>query len=329
MPRIKRLYSLSGKATKQILLGVRQYEKKSTMAHDRIRRNFRKYLFPYALLAPALGIIIVVVGYSWALGVKTSFYRWEPFYSLVPEFIGLKNYILLAKDALFLKSLWLTALFTGGTVTIQFVVGFVVALGLNRITGKTQTFFRTAVLLPYMITPAVVGLIWKFFMDKDFGFINSVLVLLRLSPLSWIASPETVLPSIIVVSVWLNVPFVAIIILAGLQALPQEVFEAGEIDGATALQKLYHLTLPLLKPAIALVLLFQLMYAIRAFDYIFVLARGGGPGKNAMLLSIYLYERTFFPFMLGRAAAVSVVILVITCVIGVGLVISMYRETKF
>lgn len=287
-----------------------------------------QHIIPYLLVAPALTLLIFIWGYSWIYSLKVSFSEYIPYINPTPRFIGLDNYITLFKDPLFLKTLKNSAVFTGISVFFQIIGGLGIALGLSRL-RRSKKLFTTIALMPMILAPVLVGLMWKLFYDIEFGLLNYFLNSLGFPKLGWIAVANMVLPSLIFVNWWRNVPFVIIFLFAGLEALPQEPFEAATIDGASRLQRLRYLTLPMLRPLISIVLLFQTAFTLRTFDDVFILARGGGPGKNAMLLGIYLYERGFRLMKLGYSAAISFVILGITLLVGIFYLIILYREMEF
>lgn len=293
-----------------------------------VRALKRKHLYPYLYLLPAIALLVGVLGYSWLGSLKTSFYRWEPFVSPDPVFRGLGNYVELLRDRLFLKTLKNTFIFTAGSVSLQFAFGFAIALLLNKI-SKLRGFITTCCMLPYVIAPVLTALMWKLLMDVDIGFLNYFLNAIGVPSQLWVSGASSVLPSLMLVYFWAHTPFVMIFMLAGLQALPQEPFEAAKIDGATRFQILRHLTIPLLRPLMAIVLLFQTTFALRVFGIVFTLAPAGGPQKNGMLLGIYLYNRAFRPFRLGFGAAVSFVILLITLLGAIGYLLVLYREREF
>lgn len=278
--------------------------------------KLKKVVAPYCWVLPAIAVLIGIMGYSWARGFLISLTDWRPMVRPVARFIGLKNYSDLFSDPLFRHSLLVSCVFTVGSVGAQMVLGFIGALLLHKL-----RFFkgaaRTAALIPMMLAPAVAGLIWKLFMDMDFGILNYFLTVVGLPELGWIADKNLVLPSIIMVDVWQWTPFVILLLLAGLESLPEDPYEAAQLDGATRPQLFWHITVPLLRPLIVIVLLFRVTFSFRAFDTILLLARGGGPGNNALTISMYLYERAYVPFRLGMTAAVSYVILGVTLIMGI------------
>lgn len=285
-------------------------------------------MVPYLLLVPVLSLLIGVWGYSWVTSFRLTLHRWIFFIDTEPRFIGFQNYLELVRDRSFLKALQNTLVFTASSVFIQLVIGLGIALALDRL-RILRAFFRLAVLLPLMLASVLVGLMWKMVLDIDFGILNYAISLIGLPKQGWLTSPKLILPSLIFVQVWRQTPFVTLFLLAGLQELPKPPFEAAFVDGATRLQLLRHLTLPMLRPLIAIVVLFQTAFAIRTFDIALVLARSGGPGMNGLVLGTYLYQRGFQMFRLGYTSTVSYIILFITLAIGLGYLVSLYREVEF
>ncbi|NLU42127.1 MAG: sugar ABC transporter permease [Firmicutes bacterium] len=274
----------------------------------------RRALAPYCWVMPSVIVIVGVMGYAFAKGFSISLTKWNPFLNPTPVPVGLGNYVKLLSDPLFRHSVYVTVVFAAGSVGAEMLLGMAGALMVQKL-RFLKGLVRTSMLIPMMLAPAIAGLIWKLFMDIDFGLLNYFLSLLGLPEIGWIADKTWVLPSVVLVDVWQWTPFVVLILLAGLQSLPPEPYEAAEIDGATRLQAFRYITLPLMKRVIVITLLFRTIFSLRAFDTIFLLARGGGPGQNALTLSMYLYERAYIPFHMGMAATASYIILIITLLI--------------
>jgi len=229
------------------------------------------------------------------------------------SFVGIQNFVLVMKDRYFLNALMVTGLYCFGAVGIEILFGLGVALLLHRkFCGRS--FARSVVMLPIMMTPVIVGLIWKILMNPFYGFLNYVLGMLSLPKPLWLDDTRTALISTILVDVWQWTPMAAIIVLSGLQSLPEEPFDSAKIDGASAFQIFRYLTLPLLKPAIMVVLLIRLMDTIRIFDTIFVLTKGG-PGISTEVISIYIYRIAFRHFNIGYATALSFITLIIIVIV--------------
>jgi len=228
---------------------------------------------------------------------------------------GLGNFTRLFTDNFFWTAMAHTFVYAVAALTCEFLLGLGLALLLNaQIRGRG--FFRASLLVPMMLPPVVVGVVWRLMLNPDFGAINGTLKWFGISTesLTWTASPRLAMLSVIAVDVWQWTPFVFLVLLAGLQAIPQEPYEAAMIDGSSRWQTFRHVTLPLLKPAILIVLLLRTMDLLRVFDQIFILTEGG-PGFATETISLYIYRTAFRFFDFGYAAAMSFVLLALTNII--------------
>ena len=228
---------------------------------------------------------------------------------------GLGNFARLFSDNFFLTALVHTFVYAVAALTCEFLLGLGLALLLNQqIRGRGV--FRASLLIPMMLPAVVVGVVWRLMLNPNFGAINGTLKQLGINTesLTWIASPKLAMLSVIAVDVWQWTPFVFLVLLAGLQAIPQEPYEAALIDGSSRWQTFWHVTLPLLKPSILIVLLLRTMDLLRVFDQIFILTEGG-PGFATETISLYIYRTAFRFFDFGYAAAMSFVLLALTNVI--------------
>ncbi|NPV52466.1 MAG: sugar ABC transporter permease [Firmicutes bacterium] len=241
-----------------------------------------------------------------------------------PRFIGLKNYMDTLSRPIFQSSLVKTIVFTIFNVGIQFFLGFAVALLLDT-RRHSRKFFLTLCILPMMITPSIVGLIWKVLLHNEWGIANYFIETIGLTKLGWLSDPTLTLVTIVLVEVWLHTPFTTLVLLAGLQAIPPEPYEAAKVDGASGFQAFRYITLPWLQPLIVIVLMFRIMFSLRAFDTIYSLFRSGGPGNEGMVLGVYLYERLRITWSMGEAAALSYIILFLTALFSMVFVVKLYR----
>ena len=272
--------------------------------------NKRDTSLAFLLLIPALAVLIALsiypLAYSILISLKTDAGSWT-----------FNNFSRLFSDSFFLTALIHTLIYTVVSLTLELTIGLVLALILNEhLEGKA--IFRTALLLPMMLPTVVVGVVWRLMLNPNFGAINGTLqrIGINTEKLTWTASPKFALLSVILVDVWQWTPFVFLVLLAGLQAMPQEPYEAALLDGSSHWQTLKHITLPLLKPAILVVLLLRTMDLLRVFDQIFILTEGG-PGFATETVSLYIYRTAFRFFDFGYAAAMSFVLLALTNLISV------------
>ncbi|MEP6707699.1 MAG: sugar ABC transporter permease, partial [Pyrinomonadaceae bacterium] len=265
----------------------------------------------YALVAPSIAVLLALSIYPLINAVTLSLHvtsgstsRWS-----------LGNFARLFSDQFFLVALSHTLIYAVSALTIEFFLGLVLATLLNsRMRGRG--FFRAGLLVPMMLPTVVVGVVWRLMLNPNFGAVNGTLKRfgLNTSSLTWTSSPRLAMLSVIAVDVWQWTPFMFLILLAGLQAIPQEPYEAALIDGSTPWQTFRNVTLPLLKPAILVALLLRTMDLLRVFDQVFILTEGG-PGFATETISLYIYRTAFRFSNFGYAAAMSFVLLIITNII--------------
>ncbi len=265
----------------------------------------------YLLIAPTVAVLFALSIYPLIYSIKISFQSGSGSATLA-------NFTRLVSDQFFLTALAHTFVYAAIALTIEFLIGLGLALLLNeKLRGRNA--FRALLLLPMMLPPVVVGVVWRLMLNSNFGALNGTLKSFGLNTesLTWTASPKLAMASVILADVWQWTPFMFLILLAGLQAIPQEPYEAALIDGSNAWRTFRHVTLPLLKPAILIALLLRTMDLLRVFDHIFILTEGG-PGFATETLSLYIYRTAFRFSNFGYAAAMSFVLLVITNLISAG-----------
>jgi multiple sugar transport system permease protein len=274
-------------------------------------QNKRELLLPALFLAPALAVLLSLSIYPLIYSVTISLQR----ESAAGIEWTLGNFTRLFSDNFFWTAMVHTFVYATAALTCEFLLGLGLALLLNnQIRGRG--FFRASLLVPMMLPTVVVGVVWRLMLNPNFGAINGTLKEFDINTesLTWTASPKLAMLSVIAVDVWQWTPFVFLVLLAGLQAIPQEPYEAALIDGSNRWQTFWHVTLPLLKPSILIVLLLRTMDLLRVFDQIFILTEGG-PGFATETISLYIYRAAFRFFDFGYAAAMSFVLLALTNVI--------------
>ena len=266
------------------------------------------------LLMPTIFIIFSLTIFPFIYSLILSFHKWNMMEPVGWKFIGLQNYRrMFFEDSLFWLSLRVSISYLVATVSAQFVCGLAVALLLNR-DLRVKGIIRTLVVLPMMATPVAVGLIWRFMYNTDLGMVNYLLSVVGIEKLDWLGNIKTGFWAVVITDVWQWTPFMVLILLAALQALPYDLYEAVSIEGANRLQAFRYITLPLIKPAILIALLIRIMESFKTFDIIFVLT-GGGPGATTQVLSLYTYKVGFRLFEMGQASALSFFMLIIVLVI--------------
>ncbi len=280
---------------------------------------------PYSWLAPSLIVLFVITIVPTLFLFFTSLHHWELGYPWdARRFIGVQNFLYVVKNPLFLAALKRTLIYTFVSVGLQFFFGFLIALFLSRKTLIWKGILVGILIIPMTVTPSIAGLIWRLYFNPIYGIVNYFLGFIGLEP-NWY-SYSLALFSAIVVEVWQWTPFVALILLAGLSALPQTPFEAAMVDGASPLQMTRHITLPLLRPIIMIALLLRGMDALKMFDVIFSLT-GGGPADATELISMLIYRTGFYHTgMVGRASAIAVLLLVI--IIGMSQILIKVMDEK-
>jgi multiple sugar transport system permease protein len=276
-----------------------------------LRAPWHERALPSLLLAPAVLVLLLLTIYPLIYAVKISLQTTTGAWTVA-------NFARLVEDRFFAVALLQTLIYTATALAAEFVLGLGLALLLDSHI-RARNLFRSLLLIPMMLPPVVVAVIWRLLYNPTFGAINGTLTGwgIQTSKLTWIASPMMALPSVIMVDVWEWTPFMFLILLAGLQAIPQEPYEAAMMDGSSAWQTFRHITLPLLKPAMLIALLLRTMDLLRIFDQIFILTQGG-PGFATETISLYIYKTAFRFFNFGYAAAMSFVLLVLANFISLG-----------
>ena len=286
-------------------------------APERGRAYGRHYL-PFAY--PALGITGAVIVFPWMFTLFMSVHEWK--IGSPREFVGLANYAKLATDPRFLESIGHTLYFTVLAVALPIVFGTAAALIFNE-RFPLRGLARAVFILPMMATPVAVALVWTMMFHPQLGVLNYLLSLVGIPPASWVYSPETVIPALVLVEIWHWTPLVMLIVLGGLAAAPTEPYESARIDGANAWQMFRHITLPLIMPFVVLATVIRTIDALKAFDTIFVIT-SGGPGTASETINIYLYLQAFSFYNIGYASAVVVVFFVL--IIALAMVLLWLRQ---
>ena len=271
--------------------------------------TLRQVRLAWILVLPTLLVVVLVAGYPLAQVFYWSFFKADIAFVEPPELGGLENCAYLFQDPDFRQALWNTLKFTVVSVSLETVLGLAIALIIHS-NFRGRGLVRTAILIPWAIPTVVSAKMWQWMLNDVYGVINVLGVKLGLlsQKVAFLARPELLLPSIIAVDVWKTTPFMALLLLAGLQMIPEELYEAASIDGASRWQQFWSITLPLLTPALVVALIFRTLDALRVFDVVFVMS-----GVNPATRTLAVYNRqTLVDFQdLGYGSAISVAILVI------------------
>jgi len=254
-----------------------------------------KFIFPALLLLSLVTIYPVFFVFYLSLHRKLLIFD-------ISRFVGLENYLFLLSDDRFWNALKNTVYFTAVSVSLELILGLSIALLLQR-SFRLKGFVRALVLIPWAIPTVVSAKMWEWIYNTDFGILNYIVG----SKINWLGNPFMALNAAVFMDVWKTTPFVAILLMAGLQVIPQELYQAAKVDGAGRWDTFKTITLPLLKPVILVVLLFRTLDAFRIFDAIYVLT-GGGPANTTETLSIYAYKVLFQTLQFGYGSTLSVVV---------------------
>ncbi len=266
----------------------------------------------YILLAPTITLLLILTVYPLVFAVAASLQTVNIRTGAV-TFAGVSNFTSIVTDDLFWNAAKNTAIYTVSAVVIEFALGMALALILSE-QFRARNVFRTIFLAPMMLPPIVVAITFKILYMQQYGIANWVLGLVGIKGMLWESGPHTALFSLILVDVWEWTPFMFLILLAGLQAIPTEPYEAARVDGASWFQAFRHITFPLLTPAVLIAVILRLMDTLRIFDQVFVMT-GGGPANATETLSLYVYQTGFRFFNVGYATAMSFIIMILTTLI--------------
>lgn len=281
----------------------------------------------WILILPALLVLLFVYGYPIVRAFWLSLFTKNLGTELQPVFAGLDNYGRMAGDGRFWQSFWTTTVFTTSAVIIELLLGLGIALVLNQ-KFRGRSLVRTTAILPWALPTALIGLAWVWIFNDQFGVVNDILRRVGLieGGINWLGEPTLALMAVIFADVWKTTPFISILLLAGLQSISPDLYEAHSIDGATPWQNFTRITLPLLMPQILIALLFRFAQSFGIFDLITVMT-GGGPGGATEVVSLYIYSTVmrYLDFGYGAALVVVTFMLLIVAVAIASLLLSRSR----
>ena len=269
----------------------------------------RDQRFGFLLTLPGLATLFIIIIFPLVFTIITSFYDYTLLNPNHDDFVGLENYQEVLEEEYIGHSVITTIQFVLATVFIEFIIGFALALALDKV-QRFKSVYYLILLAPLMINPVVVGLVWRMILHTELGIMNYLLKLMSINRVNWLGDSDIAFWTIVFVDIWHQVSFMTILLLAGLAALPREPYEAARMDGASALRCLIYITLPLMRPVIIVALLLRLIFAVKTFDIIYIMTKGG-PGIATDLVSYFIYRSAFFSLDIGRASALSVGLLVI------------------
>jgi multiple sugar transport system permease protein len=272
---------------------------------------------------PTAVMMLAIFGIPLLFSLTLSFRGWSIDQSLFAgRFVGTANYTDLMTDPEFVSSMIITLCYTIAVVAVEMVLGLAIALALN-IDLPFIGFFRTVLVVPMMMTPIVAAFCWRLLLDPSNGVINYWIG----QHIVWLGQPGTARLSVAIVNVWQNAPYVAILLLAGLRSLPHEPMEAAAIDGASRVQTLWHVTLPLLRSYLLVAMLLRTIFEFRTFDNVYVMT-SGGPANSTMVLSMFTYLASFQRFDLSLGAAASWLMLLISLLLCTLFIMAVHRRSE-
>jgi multiple sugar transport system permease protein len=272
--------------------------------------RFAKILF----VVPAALLMVALFGYPVVKNLTMSFqdYSLKTFFTGKAPFVGLENYVQVITDPIFTKAMANTAIFTIASIAFQFVIGMLLALFFHK-SFPLSGVLRALFLLPWLIPLIVASATWKSILDQDTGILNGFLQSIGLidAPIPWLSSPEYALVAVIMVNVWIGIPFNLTLLYSGLQDIPEELYEAGSLDGATGWRAFWHITWPNLRAVVGVVLMLGIIYTLKVLDIILGLT-GGGPANATQTIALQSYQRSFVEFKFGEGAALSNILIVLS-----------------
>lgn len=287
--------------------------RRGTLPRRSLKRQFSKENITKILFVVPAGLyILLFFGYPVVKNVVMSLqdYTTKTFFTGEAPWVGLQNYVTVVTSNLFGPALLNTALFTIGSILGQFVIGLALAAFFKR-RFPLNNFLRAMLLLPWLLPLIVASATWRSILDQDSGILNRFLGTFGIEAIPWLTSPAVALTAVIIVNIWVGIPFNVTILYGGLQDIPDELYEAGALDGATGWKAFWHITWPNLRPVVSVVLLLGVVYTLKVLDIILGLTNGG-PANATQTLAIRSYQESFVNFEFGVGAAFSNILILIS-----------------
>lgn len=276
------------------------------MILQRLRRTYWFLTFP--------ALIVTLVGLLWPLtrGVEISLTNLD-LMAVTNRYVGFSNYVEVLKDPGFYYSFLRNIEYVVVVVFFNFVIGFTMAMVCNE-RFKGNRILRAIIILPMVVIPTAAAILWHFMYNYDIGIVNQVLSALNIPKVDWLGNPKLALPSVLVTDIWAWTPWMFVILLAGLEGLPDETIEAAKIDGASGLRLIWSIILPMMAPISFVAISLKAIDTFRTFDYVWVMT-SGGPGSASNILSTYIYRKAFSSLQYGYGAAMSMIVLVLSALL--------------
>lgn len=285
-------------------------QKKQALSRFYIEPKDRWY---YLLLLPTMVVLLAVNIYPLLYSVYVSLTNYKLTSASTPDFVGLQNYISLVQNPDFLKAMLNTLIYVLFAVSIEIVLGLAIAMLLYRL-GKAGNYLLSAFLLPMMLTPVIIGIMWRFMYNYDFGMINAFISSLGFAKYTFLSNKELAIIFLAMVDIWQWTPYAVLLLFGSLQSLPKDQLEAGSIDGANAFTIFRKITLPFLSQTLTICILIRMIDSIKEYDKVYTMTQGG-PGNATETASFFIYRQAFKFFNTAEASAASIILLVITVVV--------------
>lgn len=274
-------------------------------------QGYRKSRLGFMLVLPGALVMLFIFVYPLLVNINSSFYKILMMKPRERPFVGFENYINVLKDPKFWAAFENSFIWTVSSVLLQLLLGLSVALLLNQAI-KGRGLFRGLMLIPWVTPGVVAAMTWKWMYDGQFGILNHFLMTIGIidQPIVWLGNTSTAMPAVILEYVWKGFPFVAVMLLATMQTIPRDLYEAASLDGANSLGKFRHVTIPALKPTLRLTTMLTAIWSFNSFDTIWLMTEGG-PAGSTETLTTYVYKATFQAFNIGKASAIAVIMFLI------------------
>lgn len=278
------------------------------------------------MVYPAVFVLLLVIVAPLLYSFYISMHKYLLIFGL-GNWIGVHNYIDAFTNPDFLVSMKNTFVLAFSVVSLEFLIALGLSLILNRDDIKFKKYYTIILMIPIMMPPIAVGLIWRLLLHPELGIVNYLIGLVGIPKLGWYADPNLAMITVICVDVWHETSLILIVLLAGLTSLDKTPYEAAKVDGASSFQTLFYITLPMLTPVIIVAILIRMIAAIKTYDLIYILTRGG-PGFRTETMSFYIYKNAFRDMTMGEAAAQSFILLIIILLFSLILIKTMERRDK-
>ncbi len=297
---------------------TRKSHRPSVLASKGVSSRRRERFLEMLFLVPAIVFILAFFGYPVVKNVVMGFqdYTVKSFFTGEAPWVGFKNYDIILRSPIFSSALLNTFLFTIGSIAGQFTIGLAIALYFRK-RFPLNDLLRSLILLPWLLPLIVSSAVWRWLLDQDNGAINRILDTIHLADHpGWLTTTSLALLACIIVNIWIGIPFNVAILYSGVQDIPEDLYEAGQIDGATGWQAFRWITWPLLRPVVSVVLLLGVIYTLKVLDIILGLT-GGGPANSSQTLSTQSYQLSFVNFQFGQGAAMANILVAISLLFAV------------